>query len=401
MVSQISDDSSNNQSSISKLIIPSLFIATYAAQIGGIITILLLIDIGETFNLSVGVTGQLKTISSGIAVIFSIIMGVISIRYNHKKLLMIGILLFILSSIGCYLSPSFNIMMASCAVAGIGIAVYGPMSTTIIGEILPVEKRAGAIGMVVAGMSISYLIGALVIGYLAGASGWRSTYLFYSIPISILSLVMVTIGIPSKQVDARISSGSYFDGFKAVFTNISADACLICYVLSSAAWQYGLAYGISFVRQRFLLSTSLASIFMLGTSLVFTIGSVTSGRLINRYGRKFTTVISTFLLSTLTIIGPFLYNFGIYAVLALVCCVFSGMMFTGIRSLTLEQVPRFRGTIMSLNYASMQMGYALGAGVGGFALVLFDYQGAGLALGGMGIIGAFILYLFAAEPPSE
>jgi len=352
-VNQISNDSVNKQSSISKLIIPSLFVAAYAAQIGGIITSMLLIDIGETFNLSVGVAGQLKTVSSGIAVIFSIIMGVISMRYNHKKLIMIGIFLFILSSIGCYLSPNFNIMMVSYAIAGIGMAVYGPMSTTIIGEILPAQKRAGAIGIIVAGMSISYLVGALVVGYLAGASGWRSTYLLYSIPVSILSLVMVTIGIPTKQVDARTSSGSYFDGFKAVLTNISANACLICYVLSSAAWQYSLAYSVSFVRQRFLLSTSSASIFMLGTSLVFTIGSLTSGRIINRYGRKLTTVISTFLLGALTIIGPFLYNFGIYAVLAVVICVFSGMMMTGIRSLTLEQVPRFRGTIMSLNYASM------------------------------------------------
>jgi predicted MFS family arabinose efflux permease len=69
--------------------------------------------------------------------------------------------------------------------------------------------------------------------------------------------------------------------------------------------------------------------------------------------------------------------------------------------LTLEQVPRFRGTIMSLNYASMQLGYALGAGIGGFALVFFDYQGAGLALGGMGVIGALLLYLYAIEPKSE
>jgi predicted MFS family arabinose efflux permease len=275
------------------------------------------------------------------------------------------------------------------------------MSTTIIGEILPAQKRAGAIGIVVAGMSISYLVGALVVGYLSGSSGWRSTYLLYAIPISILSLIMVAIGIPSKQVDSRILSGSYFDGFKAVLTNISADSCLICYVLSSAAWQYSLAYSISFVRQRFLLTRSSASIFMLGTSLVFTIGSVASGRIINRYGRKFTTVISTFLLGVLTIIGPFLYNFGVYSVLALVCCVFGGIMFTGIRSLTLEQVPRFRGTIMSLNYASMQLGYALGAGIGGFALVFFDYQGAGLALGGMGVIGALLLYLYAIEPKSE
>lgn len=73
-------------------------------------------------------------------------------------------------------------------------------------------------------------------------------------------------------------------------------------------------------------------------------------------------------------------------------------MLSGIRSLTLEQVPRFRGAMMSLNYASMQMGYALGAGLGGFLIILFDYQGAGSVLGGLGIIGAVLLHLYSVDP---
>jgi predicted MFS family arabinose efflux permease len=325
-------------------------------------------------------------------------MGVISLRYNHKKLLMSGLLLLTLSSIGCYLSTSFNLMILSYTLAGIGIAVYGPMSTTLIGELLPIEKRAGAIGWIVAGMSISYLIGALAIGYIAGIGGWRSSFLLYAIPIVVLSFILVTIGIPSIQRDERETSYSYLDGFKAVFSNMSANACLVCYVLSSAAWQFSLLYGISFVRQRFQLSTSSASIFMLGTSLAFTIGSIVSGRLVNKYGRKSLTVISIFLMSALTIICPFLFNFVLYAITALFCCIFSGMMYTGIRSLTLEQIPRFRGTIMSLNNASMQMGNTFGAGIGGLTLLLYDYQGTGLALGGMGLVGAIILYLFAIDP---
>ncbi|MFX0210333.1 MAG: MFS transporter, partial [Candidatus Hodarchaeota archaeon] len=79
---------------------------------------------------------------------------------------------------------------------------------------------------------------------------------------------------------------------------------------------------------------------------------------------------------------------------------FSGLLATASFSLTLEQVPNFRGTMMSLRTAATGMGAALGAGVGGLALNWLDYEGIGIALGAMSLTATFIFYLLVSDPTS-
>jgi len=77
---------------------------------------------------------------------------------------------------------------------------------------------------------------------------------------------------------------------------------------------------------------------------------------------------------------------------------FSGLTFSASRSLTLEQVPGFRGTMMSINHAAGAAGSALGSGIGGLALLLFGYEGMAISLGAMGIVSAAIFQLLAMDP---
>jgi len=74
------------------------------------------------------------------------------------------------------------------------------------------------------------------------------------------------------------------------------------------------------------------------------------------------------------------------------------MLATASTSLTLEQVPKFRGTMMSMNSAVNNTGSAIGAGIGGVAVLLYKYQGMAMSLGAMGIAGALIFQLLARDP---
>ncbi len=77
---------------------------------------------------------------------------------------------------------------------------------------------------------------------------------------------------------------------------------------------------------------------------------------------------------------------------------FDGVCATARNSLSLEQVPDFRGSMMALNSAAWNIGNAIGAGIGGLALYYFDYEGLGITLGAMGIVAAFIYYVLVDEP---
>jgi len=80
-------------------------------------------------------------------------------------------------------------------------------------------------------------------------------------------------------------------------------------------------------------------------------------------------------------------------------CWFSGMTITAAVSLTLEQVPEYTGTMMSLNSVAVNIGNAVGSGIGGLTLISFGYKGLGNILGSLGVLGAFIYYFLTKDIP--
>jgi predicted MFS family arabinose efflux permease len=138
-----------------RLFFPSLFFSSFTAQSGGIITSLLLIEIAQTFNVEIGVAGQLRTLQSTIATLFCVIMGLLSIRFDHKQLYVSGIFLIALSYLVGFLAPNYGIMMIAYALMGLGISIYAPMRTTLSGDLLPREERPKAISWAMAGMPAS------------------------------------------------------------------------------------------------------------------------------------------------------------------------------------------------------------------------------------------------------
>jgi MFS family permease len=67
-------------------------------------------------------------------------------------------------------------------------------------------------------------------------------------------------------------------------------------------------------------------------------------------------------------------------------------------SLTIEQIPEIRGSIMSLSSASGNVGGMIGAAIAGFLLLNYGWITAGLFLGSAAILAGIILQIFAKDP---
>lgn len=377
----------------------SLAIARSAVAPPIIVSGLLLIEIGVTFGVSVGVAGQVSTASSILGIIFALLMGALSVRFNHKSLLLAGLLFYCISALGCSFAPNFNLMLIAFSITGLGFTTVTSMVTTLIGELLSLERRTKAIGWTVAGAAIVYLIGTLIINFITGLGGWRMAFLGFVFPMSLLSLLLAVKGVPSTSSSHLTKSiGSYLEGFKAVISNRSAVACLVGTALSMATWSSAVIYIASFYRQRFLVSIDFASLVMIVLSLGYIVGSIVCGRLVNRFGRKPLIVLSTFLLGVLTFTSTNIPNLWLSIAFGLTFCIFAGIMVTAFISLTLEQIPKFRGMMMSLSSATMSTGQMTGGALGGLLLTIFDYGVLGIWQGAMAIVAALVFYLFSIDP---
>lgn len=395
-----SSKSTREESSSRRLLLPSLVISSFATQPPLIITGLLLIDIGLTFGYPVGVAGQIRTVSSIVSVIIALLMGILSFRFRHRTLLLVGLIFLSLSALGCCLSPSFPMMLLFYSLTGVGVAMITPMANTLIGEHFSLDRRSTAVGWNQAGTSIAFLIGSPLVSYIAGFGGWRTTFLTVYLPFSLIGLAISFMGIPrTPQNPIRITSEvGYLDGFKKVFTNKSAIACLVGAMMAMASWSGNLTYTMSFFRQSFSMATGLASILLSALALSKTSGHLMSGNLINRFGRKTFMVVSLLLLGVTTLVYMNIGFIWPSMIIMCLCCVVAGFMMSSMTSLNLEQIPEYRSSMMSLSVTSRLIGGTLGAGLGGLVLLLFGYGGLGMVLGLLGLLSAIVYYLFAVDP---
>lgn len=312
-----------------------------------------------------------------------------------------GLLFISITALGCAFALNFAMMLIAFSLYGLGVCIVEPMLFSLVGEHFPLEKRANAIGWIITGVALSSLMGAPIYGFIVSLEfgNWRIAFLGYVLPVSLLGLAMAAKGVLSRPHPTMIK-GKYLEGFKGVFANHSATMCLVGAALSIAGFQAIVLYGTSYFRQQFLLSIKYVSFIWPVFAFCYILGNQVSGRMVNQYGRKLVTVLSAFFAGIFTI--SFMNVPNIWLAFAFTCigCVFFGMLATASFSLTLEQVPNFRGTMMSLRSASTSMGAALGAGVGGYALYWWDYERVGLALGALSIAAAIIFNIMVFDPTS-
>lgn len=379
--------------------LPTLILTVSSIDPPSLIINISLIEIALLFGVTVSLAGQIRTITSIIGVATALIMGVLSVRYDYKTLLMAGLLINLISSISCAFAPNFILLIVSFSALGLVSSLVTPMVFAYIGEYFSQEKRSKTIGTLAALRTLIYLIMVQLIGFVVDIWSWRQAFLFLVVPIASLGILLSLKILPSFRVrNPKKGIMNYFEGYKSVISSKSAVACLLGNTLAAAAWMGIVMYSVSFLRERFLLSMSYASLIFSGIVVGVIIGNYVGGRLADRYGKKKLAVFSSIILSILIIgymnMPNVLYTITIVPFLSM----FGGVILTAANSLTLEQVPRFRGTMMSLNSAASQLGIALGAAIGGLALHLSNWGFVGLSLGVLSLSAAFLYQIVTNDP---
>lgn len=375
----------------------TLILSRGITNLPSLVVSLLLIDIATTFNIPVGIAGQIRTTSGILSIIFALVMGVLSVRYKHRSLLSLGLILFIISAVTSYYSTSFTMLLAFYSLAGIALSMVNPMVNTLIGALVQPDKRTTVIGWTIAGLSIIYLAGSLSASIISPL-GWRTALLIVVVPISLITCLLCRLQIPDVRQIEKVSVNSVFSGYGALFRNRSALGCILGTVLGLTTWNIYLIYGASYWRQVFMVPVTTTAVSMIFTSLSYTTGSLMAGRLTKRLGIRRTLLISTGALGGITFFAFNAPSFRVSIALASVASFLAGSMITISSSFSLGQVPEYSGTMMSLHSAAVSTGGTLSALMGGALLLAYGYGGYGVAMGIVGIIGALVFQFLTSEP---
>jgi MFS family permease len=394
----VSEGSDPGDGKRSRWVLPSLLLSTFATYPNSVISTLLLLEIGLFFNQPVGVMAQMRTLGSVVGFLSALAMGALSVRFRHKTLLLSGLLILGFSALGSGASPNIAALFALYALSGLGTAMVEPMVSTLVAEHYPVGERSKVLGWMGAGGGLSFIIGGSVVGFIAFNWGWRSAFIGYAMILSLIGLVLSSRGIPSGRRRGIAGEVGILSGFRAVASNRSALACLMGNLLASAMGQGIYLFSISYLKEVQMLSPGLASTVFSASSACFFLGSLACGWVVGRLGRKRATVFSMLAFSVLTVLYPFLP--GVWWIVASVMAghLFAAVQYAASASLSLEQLPGARGSMMSLHSASSYIGYALGTSIGGLALLYSGWGTLAAVLGGLGLVATAIYTALARDP---
>jgi predicted MFS family arabinose efflux permease len=393
------------KSAVGILFVPSLALAFFSTWIIESLTGVFLIDVAATFfgsqnPVAIATTGQLVTISSIVSIVFAVLLGFSSVRYSHKRLLLLGSFSVTLGILGCFFATDFLFMQFFFPIEGIGTVAIGAMSFTLVGEFLVVSKRPKAIGWILSGSSSSAIIGSLVISlFFSGPGDWRSYLFWFAFPISLLSLAAVYLGIPSTpQKPKIIGKEAYLKSFKQVFLKKSAAACLIGVMFRQAGFVWVAVYSATFFRTLFGLSLAFTALLGVIGGVLFVLAQIVGGHLVNRFGRKRQLVATLVISSPLLMVIAFVPNLWIVLILSWIGGFIYGMNFPANTSLILEQAPESRGTMMSMSTIFVTFGMGLGTALGGAALILSGWTGLILTFAAMQLIAAAVFFFLTKDP---
>ncbi|MEP7285923.1 MAG: MFS transporter [Chloroflexota bacterium] len=124
--------------------------------------------------------------------------GSLGDHYGRKRVFMIGIGVFSLSSLACGLSPNIDVLIAARAVQGIGGALMVPGSLAILSASVSGARRGVAIGTWSTFSSITTLLGPVLGGWLSGLGFWRGVF-FVNLPLALIALIVLILKVPESR----------------------------------------------------------------------------------------------------------------------------------------------------------------------------------------------------------
>jgi MFS transporter, DHA2 family, multidrug resistance protein len=150
-------------------------------------------------------TSDLQWISDAYSLVLAAAMlpaGLLGDRFGRKKVLLVALILFGVSSAACAYATSTGELIAARAVLGIGAAAIFPLSLAVIPVLFAPEERQKAIALMASATFISFPIGPIVGGYLLDHFWWGSVFLI-NVPIVALALIAVAILLPESRSAQR------------------------------------------------------------------------------------------------------------------------------------------------------------------------------------------------------
>jgi EmrB/QacA subfamily drug resistance transporter len=163
--------------------------------------------------------------------IFVLTVSKLGDMWSKKRLYVIGLIIFTLSSFFCGIAPNVGFLIFFRGCQGLGAAFLSGLGTAIIVEAFPPEERGLGLGIRSGIYGLGITLGPTIGGVLIGLGGWPLIFLV-NLPIGIIGILIVARFVPDLGTRGTKQD---FDFMGTVLLTIG----LTCFILAITLLQEG------------------------------------------------------------------------------------------------------------------------------------------------------------------
>ncbi|MGF9724157.1 MFS transporter [Bacillus safensis] len=177
------------------LIIYSLLLGAILVPVNSTMIAVALSSISTYYDQSLSNITWVVTIYLIVMAVTQPIAGKLGDIYGHRRMYLIGVMLFLIGSIGCALAPNLAFLIIFRSIQAAGGAILTPNSIALIRATVSPEKLSKTMGYFGFGAGIGAALGPFIGSILIQSFDWHSIF-FVNIPFLFLTLVTGVLLIP-------------------------------------------------------------------------------------------------------------------------------------------------------------------------------------------------------------
>jgi DHA1 family inner membrane transport protein len=156
----------------------------------------LLPEVAADLGVSIPAAGLLVTGYALGVVIGAPIIAVGTARLPRKPVLIGLAMMFVLGNLLCAIAPTYWTLMIARVITAFGHGAFFGIGSVVAASLVPANKRASAIALMFAGLTLANILGVPGGTALGEAYGWRATF-FAVVVIGLLSVAAITFLVPA------------------------------------------------------------------------------------------------------------------------------------------------------------------------------------------------------------
>jgi len=283
----------------------------------------------------------------------------------RKRLLISLMALFIIGNGLASIAPGFITLIMARIITGFAHGVFFSIGATIAAALVPAEKRASAISIMFAGLTVAIVTGVPLGTFIGQQFGWRATFIGVAL-LGLIGLISSMILVPGNLKNEKAAS------LKTQLKVLTNKRLLLAFLMTA------LGYGGTFVAFTYLspllqevtgLSEATVNIMLLLYGIAIAIGNIIGGKVSNKSPLK--ALLWMFVLQAVVLfIFSFTAQYTIPAIITLF--IIGGLSFASVPGLQLlvvqiaeKHLPGTEDVASAFNIASFNIGIAIGAYTGG------------------------------------